>query len=246
MDRRCDLCSQEIRTTVRDPGDNDYIIVDCLTCHLPMLVWRHHAMTLSAADVRRLEKALDRAGGAYYGDTPYFLDKRQRKIPDHLHWHARPCTPGNLQHRTVHGAITTIGHRYGAPIERFRCVHKIGRGTTDLHSVAGRFDDIYTQGRLLSGNEASVFAYNIEQVPYHCQDWVMVVFDVNSDIVLRQRFPMLNAGGGNGYFEYFEIPTPSGDYRSVDIVGTLNAPGYPGYAGPVGFLEHEMFGLPWK
>ena len=37
----------------------------------------------------RMEKQLIRVALEFYGEEEFFIDKQERKIPDHLHWHAR-------------------------------------------------------------------------------------------------------------------------------------------------------------
>jgi hypothetical protein len=37
-----------------------------------------------------MEYALTCVGDEKYGSGNYYIDKKQRSIPDHLHWHARP------------------------------------------------------------------------------------------------------------------------------------------------------------
>ena len=57
-----------------------------------MLRFQQHTMQLSQVIGEEMEKALTRAADERFGDVEYFIDRHQRKISDHLHWHARPVT----------------------------------------------------------------------------------------------------------------------------------------------------------
>jgi hypothetical protein len=37
-----------------------------------------------------MENALRKVGEEKFGEGEFFIDKVQREVPDHLHWHARP------------------------------------------------------------------------------------------------------------------------------------------------------------
>jgi hypothetical protein len=47
-------------------------------------------MTISPRDEADMERALQRVADKVFGRGNYFIDKKQRSILDHLHWHARP------------------------------------------------------------------------------------------------------------------------------------------------------------
>ena len=84
----CDLCLLKVRTNVY--LDNEYfIILDCKSCHVPMIVWKDHTMDVPEPDEQVMEAFLIECGRQFYGDKPFFIDKNQRDILDHIHWHAR-------------------------------------------------------------------------------------------------------------------------------------------------------------
>lgn len=91
----CPLC--ELKTIIHTYDDSDprWIIMDCMNCILPMVVWREHAMDISEKDSFEMEEALRKVAVCKFmasegSDFEYYIDKVQREIPDHLHWHARP------------------------------------------------------------------------------------------------------------------------------------------------------------
>ena len=89
----CSLC--ELKTILHTYDDTDprWIVMDCMTCFLPMVVWRGeppHTMEISEQDTMEMEEALNRAAQEKFGGEDFYIDKKQNKIPDHLHWHARP------------------------------------------------------------------------------------------------------------------------------------------------------------
>ena len=58
-----------------------------------MAVWRGeplHTMTVSKTEAFDMENALRKVGEEKFGEGEFFIDKVQREVPDHLHWHARP------------------------------------------------------------------------------------------------------------------------------------------------------------
>ena len=89
----CGLC--ELKTIIHtyDESDPRWIIMDCMSCLLPMTVWRgepSHTMTVSAEDYAEMEEALKKVASEKFGSDQFWIDKVQHRIPDHLHWHARP------------------------------------------------------------------------------------------------------------------------------------------------------------
>jgi hypothetical protein len=47
-------------------------------------------MSISVKDYNEMEYALTCVADDKYGPGHYYIDKKQRSILDHLHWHARP------------------------------------------------------------------------------------------------------------------------------------------------------------
>ena len=84
----CDLCLLKRRTNVYI--DNEYfIILDCDSCCVPMAVWKEHTMDVPEPDEQMMKEFLTEVANQFYEDKSYFIDKNQREIFDHLHWHAR-------------------------------------------------------------------------------------------------------------------------------------------------------------
>ena len=89
----CGLC--ELKTVIHTYDDSDprWVIMDCMSCLLPMAVWRGeplHTMDVPKKDRLDMENALIKVGEEKFGKDEFFIDKVQREVPDHLHWHARP------------------------------------------------------------------------------------------------------------------------------------------------------------
>jgi len=56
-----------------------------------MIVYQaYHTMSISPRDEADMEKALQKVATKVHGKGKYSIDKKQRSIFDHLHWHARP------------------------------------------------------------------------------------------------------------------------------------------------------------
>ena len=90
---KCSLC--ELKTVIHtyDDSDSRWIIMDCMSCLLPMSVWRGeplHTMTISDLDYTEMEEALRKVALEKFGNDQFWIDKVQHRIPNHLHWHARP------------------------------------------------------------------------------------------------------------------------------------------------------------
>jgi len=85
---KCDLCLLKIRTNVY--LENEYfIILDCKSCHVPMVVWKDHTMDVPKPDEQVMEAFLIECGSQFYDNELFIIDKSQHQIFDHLHWHAR-------------------------------------------------------------------------------------------------------------------------------------------------------------
>ena len=84
----CELCLLEQRINVYI--DNEYfIIMDCDSCHVPMIVWKEHTMYVPEPDEQMMKAFLIEVANQFYEGKSYFIDKNQREILDHIHWHAR-------------------------------------------------------------------------------------------------------------------------------------------------------------
>ena len=84
----CDLCLLKRKTNVY--LDNEYfIIMDCDSCQVPMIVWKEHTMDVPDPDKQMMKAFLIEVSNQFYEDKSYFIDKTQRDVLDHIHWHAR-------------------------------------------------------------------------------------------------------------------------------------------------------------
>ena len=98
MAKVCDLCTFPVITVLHDNSDPRFIILDCMSCRVPMVVFRpYHTMSISPRDEVDMEQALRAVADKVLGRGKYFIDKKQRAIPDHLHWHARHKRQDNLE-----------------------------------------------------------------------------------------------------------------------------------------------------
>lgn len=83
----CELCRPDrypdARRTEVYFEDEDWVIVDCATCGVPMAVWKAHIPAVSAA--RRAWVRGELRGSFGEGD----FDDRMRKIQSHYHAHWR-------------------------------------------------------------------------------------------------------------------------------------------------------------
>lgn len=85
----CELCALAPRTTwFRE--DPRFLVIECDSCDLPMVVLRRHAMTVTESLAAEMEASLQEVADAELGPGTWWCDRRQRTIADHLHWHARP------------------------------------------------------------------------------------------------------------------------------------------------------------
>lgn len=89
----CSLCELKTILKVYDDSDPRWIIMDCMNCILPMVVWRGeplHTMKISKKDEQEMGKALEEVGVKTFGKGRFYIDKVQNVVLDHIHWHARP------------------------------------------------------------------------------------------------------------------------------------------------------------
>jgi hypothetical protein len=60
-----------------------YVICDCVSCRVPMYVWRDHKFPSGDQVTEMVDDAKERFPG-------YRLDFRRRMVPAHYHFHVRP------------------------------------------------------------------------------------------------------------------------------------------------------------
>ena len=86
-DPTCDLCGLTFdgeTKTVKHYEDEDFIIVDCLICRVPMAVLKEHRASFTDEEKKRLMKIFS----DLFGDD-HHPDFEQRRIPEHAHVHYR-------------------------------------------------------------------------------------------------------------------------------------------------------------
>jgi hypothetical protein len=54
-----------------------------------MIVWKEHTMDVPDPDEQIMEAFLTEVANRFYVGKNYFIDKKQRAVLDHIHWHAR-------------------------------------------------------------------------------------------------------------------------------------------------------------
>jgi hypothetical protein len=100
--KSCDLCDAKPITERRYEDDVCWV-ADCAICKVPMVVWRQHHKTPSAAVRRHMHERL-----AAVTPFDHYVDDRMRKIPDHYHAHARP-KPGPLVTTASSEPVASVG-----------------------------------------------------------------------------------------------------------------------------------------
>ena len=85
----CELCTLKVKKKVYFE-DNDLIVLDCASCLVPMIVWRKHTMELTKRMEIKMIAVLEAIGFIFFDAQKFYIDRQQRAVPNHLHWHARP------------------------------------------------------------------------------------------------------------------------------------------------------------
>ena len=87
----CELC--ELKVIEKELyRDDNFIIISCMNCHVPMVVPFEHIDPRQGGSEQlrmRMERQLTIAALDFYGDKNFVIDKQERSILDHMHWHAR-------------------------------------------------------------------------------------------------------------------------------------------------------------
>jgi len=81
----CELCNLEKKTKWYYEDDT-FIICDCLTCKVPMIVAKYHH---SLVETMRPEVFESYVNGLVRGvlKRKFHFRREQRKVKDHWHWH---------------------------------------------------------------------------------------------------------------------------------------------------------------
>jgi len=92
--RPCDLCSLEHYTQwyAEFYHPFSFVILDCDSCDVPMVVLREHRVEVTPEEVAYMEKALAIVADQKYAKKfpRWIFDHHMRQIPDHYHFHVRP------------------------------------------------------------------------------------------------------------------------------------------------------------
>ena len=87
----CVLCNDPLPVIKKLYKDTKkFIILDCMTCNSPMIVWKEHIMKTTQEIKEEMTNALKAVADKEFGKYKYYIDNKQRTVFDHLHWHARP------------------------------------------------------------------------------------------------------------------------------------------------------------
>lgn len=84
----CELCRLE-KTTDWYYENPDFVVISCDSCDSPMVVLRKHTMEADPATNQLMQKALETVAAQHYAGKSWYVDKVQRTIYTHMHWHAR-------------------------------------------------------------------------------------------------------------------------------------------------------------
>ena len=82
----CPLCKRKKKTELY----YELIwVASCSTCHVPMVVLKRHTTDPTPFEVAWLESHLRKIGEEVFGKGKFRIDRKQRLILDHIHYHAR-------------------------------------------------------------------------------------------------------------------------------------------------------------
>ena len=84
-DVSCQLCTAE-KLTKRYYEDDCWWIADCLTCNVPLVVYKGHTVQVLVVDLDVIYKAIQ---GIFPGLKMEHFDFDRRSIPNHYHFHIR-------------------------------------------------------------------------------------------------------------------------------------------------------------
>ena len=84
----CPLCVREQKT--QWIYEDEFIsIFYCETCGVPLVVLNRHTMSPTPEELIYMKKKAEYWGKEIYGEGRFYIDRKQRKIQNHLHWHIR-------------------------------------------------------------------------------------------------------------------------------------------------------------
>ncbi len=85
----CELCNLNHETHRYNCVHQKFVVIECQTCRTPMVIFREHTMEISEQDAREMLGMIAGRANGIYGEGNYWIDKNQRQVKGHLHFHAR-------------------------------------------------------------------------------------------------------------------------------------------------------------
>ena len=92
MCKLCDLIKINGHEQEITYQDDNFVMVSCLSCHVPMLVFKYHSDFLPADFYRYIEHLMTEHAPVENIDE-WFIDYKMSKIPEHWHCHLRERSP---------------------------------------------------------------------------------------------------------------------------------------------------------
>lgn len=91
MEANCELCKLVNGNITTKKYYSNFLItvVDCKTCGVPMVVLNRHSLNLTNVELAKMITKSVEVGDEMFGKENYIVDRNQRCIKDHLHWHIR-------------------------------------------------------------------------------------------------------------------------------------------------------------
>ena len=91
MEINCELCRLVRGHVITKKYYSNFLItvVDCKTCHTPMVVLNRHSLNPNKIELAKMITKAVEVGDEMFGKGKYVVDRKQRCIKDHLHWHIR-------------------------------------------------------------------------------------------------------------------------------------------------------------
>jgi len=91
MESGCELCRLVKGHVITKIYYSNFLItvVDCKTCHTPMVVLNRHSLNPNNIELAKMVTKSVEVGDEMFGKEKYVVDRKQRCIKDHLHWHIR-------------------------------------------------------------------------------------------------------------------------------------------------------------
>ena len=91
MESSCGLCRLVRGHVITKKYYSNFLItvVDCKTCQVPMVVLNRHSLDPNNIELAKMITKSVEIGDEMFGKGKYVVDRNQRCIKDHLHWHIR-------------------------------------------------------------------------------------------------------------------------------------------------------------